>query len=90
MLLDTNRDRNIDFLSQKVSVGHILLSDTEFKGEDPAPSGSRPPLVIATTKLTINSTLITLEGRQGTTDHVTFLKLLSIRMVVLLSFHIQK
>ena len=26
------------------SVGHILLSDTEFKGEGPAPSGSRPPL----------------------------------------------
>ena len=52
-----------------------MLSDTEFKGEGPAPSGSRPPLVIATTKLTINSTLITLEGRQGTTDHVTFLKL---------------
>ena len=28
------------------SVGHILLSDTEFKGEGPAPSGSRPPLYI--------------------------------------------
>ena len=27
------------------SVGHILLSDTEFKGEGPAPSGSRPPLI---------------------------------------------
>ena len=27
--------------------GHILLSDTEFKGEGPAPSGSRPPLVKA-------------------------------------------
>ena len=44
--------------------------------------------VIATTKLTRNSTLITLEGRLGTADHVTFLQLLSIRMVVLLPFHI--
>ncbi len=44
MLLDTDRDRNIDFWSQKVPVGHILLSDTEVKGEGPAPSGSGPPL----------------------------------------------
>ena len=28
----------------------MLLSDTEFKGEGPAPSGSRPPLI--TTELT--------------------------------------
>ena len=44
MLLDTDRDTNIDFLGKKV---HILLSDIEFKGEGPAPSGSRPPLYVA-------------------------------------------
>ena len=47
MLLNIDRDKNIDFLGKKClfSVGHILLSDTEFKGEGPAPSGSGPPLV---------------------------------------------
>ena len=48
MLLDTDRSRNIDILDKKkclFSVGHTLLSDTEFKGEGPTPSGYRPPLV---------------------------------------------
>ena len=52
MLLNIDRDKNIDFLGKKClfSVGHILLSDTEFKGEGPAPSGSRPPLIEAKAK----------------------------------------
>ncbi len=29
-----------------------MLSDTEFKGEGPAPSGSGPPLVLGTTSTT--------------------------------------
>ena len=46
MLVDTDRDKNIDLIGEKClfSVGHILLSDTEFKGEVPAPSGSNTPL----------------------------------------------
>ena len=46
MLIDTDRDKNIDLFGRKYifSVGHILLSDTEFKGEGPTPSSSRPPL----------------------------------------------
>ena len=42
MLLDTDRDKNIDCL---FSVRHILLSDTEFKGGFPDPSGSNTPLL---------------------------------------------
>ena len=45
MLLDTDRDKNIDLIGDKClfSVGHILLSDTEFKGEVLALSGSNTP-----------------------------------------------
>ena len=44
MLLDMDRDKNIGLMGEKVSKGHILLSDTEFKGKVPAPSGSNTPL----------------------------------------------
>ena len=44
MLLDTDRDKDIDLKKCLFSDGHILLSDSEFKGEVPAASGSNTPL----------------------------------------------
>ena len=44
MLLDTDRDRNIDFLGKKVCRTHMAVGHR--KGEGTAPSGSGPPLCV--------------------------------------------
>ena len=44
MLLDMDRDNNIDFIGSSF-IEHIWLLETEFKGKVPPPSLANTPLV---------------------------------------------